>query len=271
MPRLVLVTGGSGGIGSAVAARFVAAGDDVVITGRDAGRLARAAEATGARPVRCDMALPDDVAGLVAGLDRPVDVVVGMAGGNTDFDRSAGRTADSASTRTTTGSTADSGTTAAGDTEPAHVARRLADTADAWRANLDANLIGTVLTVEAALPAMPDGGSIITVGSIGAEYAGSSYGVAKAAVQAWTAGLSARVGPRGITANCIAPGFVDETDYFRGRLSDERRERLIAATHDKRAGVPADVAGLAWFLASPGARHVTGQTLHVNGGAHTTR
>lgn len=247
MPRLVLVTGGSGGLGSAVAHRFTAAGDDVVITGRDPDRLAHAAGATGARPVQCDVARPDEVANLVTSLDRPVDVVVGMAGGNTDFDR-----------------------TGTGRPDPTE-AERLADTADAWRANLDANLLSTVLTVEAALPTMPEGGAIITVGSIGAEYAGSSYGVAKAAVQAWTAGLSARVGPRGITANCISPGFIDETGYFRGKLSEERRERLVAATHDKRAGAPADVAGLAWFLASPDARHVTGQTLHVNGGAHTTR
>ncbi|GAB3162808.1 SDR family oxidoreductase [Myceligenerans halotolerans] len=252
MPRLILVTGGSGGLGSAVARRFVAAGDDVVVTGRDAARLARAAEAIGARPVPCDVGRPGDVADLVAGLGRPVDVVVGMAGGNTDFDR------------------ADAGSAETDRTAPTE-AERLAEAAGAWRANLDANLISTVLTVEATLPEMPEGGSIITVGSIGAGYAGSSYGVAKAAVQAWTAGLSARVGPRGITANCIAPGFIDETGYFRGRLADERRERLIAATHDKRAGLPADVAGLAWFLASPDARHVTGQTLHVNGGAHTTR
>ncbi|MBL0887845.1 SDR family NAD(P)-dependent oxidoreductase [Myceligenerans indicum] len=250
MPRLVLVTGGSGGIGSAVAQRFVGSGDDVVITGRDADRLARAAEATNARPVVCDVARPHDVADLVAGLGRPVDVVVGMAGGNTGFDDAAPAPSDA-------------------DT-PAE-ADRLAAAADAWRANLDANLISTVLTVEATLPQMREGSSIITVGSIGAEYAGSSYGVAKAAVQAWTAGLSAKVGPRGITANCIAPGFIDETGYFRGKLSVERRERLIGATHDKRAGLPADVAGLTWFLASPQARHVTGQTLHVNGGAHTTR
>ncbi|GAB4085774.1 SDR family oxidoreductase [Myceligenerans cantabricum] len=247
MPRLVLVTGGSGGIGRAVAARFVAGGDDVVITGRDAGRLRAAAEATGARPVPCDVSRPDDVAGLVTTLG-PIAVVVAVAGGNTDFD--------------------DSPRDAPGDTAPP---ARLARTAAAWRANLEANLISTVLTVEGALPAMVDGGSIVTVGSIGAEYAGGSYGVAKAAVQAWTAGLSARVGPLGLTANCIAPGFVDHTDYFRGHLSDERRERLVAATHDARAGVPADVAGLAWFLASPDSRHVTGQTLGLNGGAHTTR
>lgn len=241
MGKHVLVTGGSGGIGRAVAQSFATRGDDVVITGRDADSLARAAVATGARDVPCDVRDPAAVEALVAGLGRPVDVLVALAGGNTDFD--------------------------APDAKPTD----LAGIADAWLANLEANLLSTVLTVSAVVPTMPSGGAIITVGSIGAEYASSSYGVAKAAVQAWTAGLAASVGPRGITACCVAPGYIEGTGYFRGRLAPERRERLVAATHDKRPGTPDDVAALVLFLASEGARHLTGQTLHVNGGAHTTR
>lgn len=241
MSRMVLVTGGSGGIGRAVARSFVTAGDDVVITGRDPGRLADAAARTGARTLRLDVADPADAEALPAEIGRPVDVVVALAGGNTEL------------------------------RAPSAEGDGLAGVAAGWRANLEANLLGTVLPVTALLPTMPSGGRIVTVGSIAAEYAGFSYGAAKAAVQAWTAGLSADVGPRGITANCVSPGFIDETGFFPGGVSDERRARLVAATHDKRAGVPDDVAALVVFLASPAAAHLTGQTLHVNGGAHTTR
>jgi 3-oxoacyl-[acyl-carrier protein] reductase len=69
----------------------------------------------------------------------------------------------------------------------------------------------------------------------------------------------------------ISPRYIEGTDFFHGRLTGQRRTALIAATHDGRPGQPGDVAETAWFLASPGARHITGQVLHVNGGAHTTR
>ena len=241
MDRIVLVTGGGNGLGKAVAARFATDGGSVFITGRDGERLAATAAEIGARTITCDATDPRQVAGMATEVGDALDVLVNMAGGNTDFTRPPSRDAD------------------------------LDDVLAAWRANLDANLISAVLTTTAVLGKLRAGGTVINIGSIGAEYAATSYGAAKAALAAWTAGLSAEAGPRGLTANLISPGYIAGTDFFRGRLTEQRRAALIAATHDGRAGEPADIAETAYFLASPGARHITGQTLHVNGGAHTTR
>lgn len=248
--RIVLVTGGGNGLGKAVASRFLACGDTVIITGRDGERLAATAAEIGARPIACDATDPRQVARMAAELGDELDVLANMAGGNTDFTRPP-RSAEQSSAEQS--------------------AADLDEVLAAWRANLDANLISAVLTITAVLGKLRAGGTIINVGSIGAEYASTSYGAAKAALAAWTAGLSAEVGPRGLTANLISPGYIAGTDFFRGRLTDQRRAALIAATHDGRAGEPGDIAETAYFLASPGARHITGQTLHVNGGAHTTR
>jgi 3-oxoacyl-[acyl-carrier protein] reductase len=237
----VLVTGGGNGLGKAVAARFRADGDTVVITGRDTDRLTNAAAEIDVRPITCDATDPRQVARMADELGPDLDVLVNMAGGNTDFDRPEGQL-----------------------TPLEHVAV-------AWRANLDTNLLSAVLTTTAVLDKLRPGGAIVNIGSIGAEYAATSYGAAKAALAAWTAGLSSEVGPRALTANLIAPGYIAETDFFRGNLSEQRRKALIDATHNGRAGQPSDIAETTYFLASGGARHITGQTLHVNGGAHTTR
>jgi 3-oxoacyl-[acyl-carrier protein] reductase len=243
--RIVLVTGGGNGLGKAVAARFLAEGDAVFITGRNAGRVAEAAAEIGAKPIPGDATDPGQVARMAGGLGADLDVLVNMAGGNTDFTATA--------------------------TPPGGALEELEAVAAAWHANLDANLLSAVLTTTAVLGKLRAGGSIINVGSIGAEYASTSYGAAKAAVAAWTAGLSAEVGARGLTANVISPGYIAETDFFRGRLTEERKAALVGATHNGRAGQPGDIAETAYFLASDGARHITGQILHVNGGAHTTR
>jgi NAD(P)-dependent dehydrogenase (short-subunit alcohol dehydrogenase family) len=243
--RIVLVTGGGNGLGKAVAARFLADGDAVFITGRNAGRVADTATEIGAKPIQGDATDPREVARIAGELGDDLDVLVNMAGGNTDFTATAAR--------------------------PGGLLAELEAAAAAWHANLDANLLSAVLTTTAVLGKLRAGGSIINVGSIGAEYASTSYGAAKAALAAWTAGLSAEVGARGLTANVISPGYIAETDFFRGRLTKERKARLIKATHNGRAGQPGDIAETAYFLSSDGARHITGQTLHVNGGAHTTR
>ena len=256
MARNVLVTGASGGIGRAIAACFIAGGDAVVITGRNAERLRCAAEELGARGVACDAANPEQVAELRATLGDTLDVLINNAGGNTDFD------ADGA---------AEGEGDADADGAPDGRRAGLERLAASWRANLDANLISAVLTTHAVADLLAGGGSVISIGTIGAERGGGSYGAAKAALASWNAYLSAEIGPRGVTANVISAGYIAGTNFFRDRLTGQRRESLIAATHDKRPGRPDDIAETAHFLASPGARHITGQTIHVNGGAFTTR
>ncbi len=239
MTRNILVTGASSGIGLAIAARFARDGDQVIITGRRPEPLAKAAADIGARALACDATDPDQIIELVAKLSRQLDVLVNNAGGNTDFDQP----------------------------EPTS----LQAIADNWRANLDANLLSAVLMTEAVRDRLAAGASVISIGSIAADKGAGSYGAAKAALASWSVSLSAAVGPRGITSNVVSPGYIERTGFFRDRMTTERRGALIAAAHDRRAGSVEDIAETVHFLASAGARHISGQLLHVNGGTFTTR
>ena len=91
-----------------------------------------------------------------------------------------------------------------------------------------------------------------------------NYAASKAGMIGMTKSIAQEVAPRGITANCIAPGFID-TAMTEG-LSDAIKEKLLGAIPAKRLGTSEDIAGAAVYLASDAAAYVTGQTLHVNGG-----
>ncbi|MEV5824362.1 SDR family oxidoreductase [Spirillospora sp. NPDC052242] len=147
----------------------------------------------------------------------------------------------------------------------------LAATRDAWLANLEANLVSAVLVTTALEPRLVPDGRVVTIGSIAGARGGGSYGAAKAGVVAWNADLAARLGGRGITANVVAPGLVEDTEFFGDTLGEERRAMLVGQAANKRAGTPADVAAAVAFLASPGAGHLTGQVVHLNGGAFLGR
>ncbi|SEG44576.1 3-oxoacyl-[acyl-carrier protein] reductase [Actinacidiphila yanglinensis] len=238
MTRTVLVTGGSGGIGRAIAARFAADGAQVVLTGRHADTVERTAKDLGARGIVCDATDPGPTAALAAQLPT-VDVLVNAAGG----------------------------LPAPSPDGLPPLEALLAQ----WSSSLGRNLLSAVLTTAAVRDSLADGGAVISIGSIGAERRGGSYGAAKAALGAWSTSLSAELAPHGLTSNVISPGYVTGTEFFRGGMTDARHAALIQETHNGRPGTPGDIAETAFFLASPGARHITGQTLHVNGGAFTTR
>ncbi|MBZ4016930.1 SDR family NAD(P)-dependent oxidoreductase [Streptomyces purpurogeneiscleroticus] len=239
MARNVLVTGGGTGIGYAIAQHFAEQGETVFVTGRRTGPLKEAADRIGARAVVCDHTDPEALARLLTELPESIDVLVNNAGGNTDFD---------------TGAASD-----------------LASYARDFRANLDANLVSAALTTKALEERLATDGAVVHIGSIAGNRGGGSYGAAKAGLATWNIDLAGALGARGITANVVAPGYIADTEFFRDRLTDERRTQLVTETAVGRPGSPTDVADAVAFLASPAARHITGQVLHVNGGAHPTR
>lgn len=241
MTRTVLVSGGGTGIGRAVAQTFCDDGDRCAITGRRQQPLEQTAGILGrlVTPIRCDHTNPDDLHRLLTELPRTVDVVVNCAGGNTDF-----------------------------DSPPA---QGLAELARQWRDNLEANLLSAVLTSQALDPRLAEDARLIHIGSIAADKGAGAYGAAKAGLASWNIGLAAHLGPRGITSNVVSPGYVADTEFFRDQLTEQRRATLIASAMTGRPSQPADIAAAVHFLASPGARQITGQVIEVNGGEHPSR
>ncbi|OZD08005.1 3-oxoacyl-ACP reductase [Rhodococcus sp. 06-235-1A] len=240
MTRTVVVTGGGTGIGHAIATRFAEDGARVIITGRRQSALDRAAAdiAGNVEVAHFDATDADAVTAFAAEIG-PVDVVVNNAGGNTDFDR----------------------------TSP----NGLGDVADSWRANFESNVLTTVLMTTSLLPRMNGGGTVITIGSIAADKGSGSYGAAKAAIASWNIDLARQLGPRSITANVVAPGYIADTEFFRDVLTDDAKDGMAASAMTRRAGTPQDIAEMVQFLASDRARQITAQTFAVNGGEWPSR
>jgi 3-oxoacyl-[acyl-carrier protein] reductase len=236
MSKLTVISGGGTGIGARVAGAFAADGHDVIVVGRRPGPLAEVAASHPAiTAVTADVADPDQVGAVVAAVGgRPVDAVVNAAGGF------VGRTGDA-----------------------------LSDVADQWRAAYESNVLTAVVLTTALLPALRrPGGRIILFSSIAAQRGGGGpYSAAKAALHGWVFDLAAQLGPAGITANVISPGYVADTEFFAGRMTPEGHDTRVRATLVGRAGTPDDIAAAVRWLAGDSGGFVTGQIINVNGGS----
>lgn len=243
--RVVVITGGSNGIGRAMAETFARIGDQVVIIGRHENTLRAAAEAIGSNCSwqRADICQRDQVEvavyAIVARFLR-IDVLINNAGVS-GYEH--GMTSD----------------------------MPLDQVEEIWSEVIGVNLTGAFLMTLAVAPHLTrPGGRIINIssdaaltGGVGLRLAG--YVAAKAGLLGLTRALALEYSPQGITVNAIAPGFIAGTD-MNARLTDEIVKSIAAQLPVRRPGYTNDVITAALFLASPDAGFITGEFLNVNGG-----
>jgi len=241
--KVALVTGGTRGIGRAIAAAFSRLGVDVAITGRDAARVDEAARELSREASSAVKGFLMDVADREV-VDSAVKAFVQERGRIDILVNNAGITRDNLLMRM----------------KP-----------DQWESVIATNVNGLYYCSQAVLRPMirQRGGRIINMSSV-VGLTGNpgqvNYAASKAAILGFTKALAREVASRQITVNAIAPGYI-ETDMTRG-ISEDARKALFDSIPMQRIGRPEDVAAAAMFLASEGAGYVTGQVLSVNGGLY---
>jgi 3-oxoacyl-[acyl-carrier protein] reductase len=232
-----LITGASGGIGSAIARALHAAGAAVAISGTNSAKLdALAAELKErVHVLPCNLADRAAVQKLAADAEARLgrlDILVNNAGITRD-----------------------------------NIFMRMKD--EEWDQVLALDLTSAFVLTRAALRNMMrrQWGRIVNIASISGVVGNpgqANYAAAKAGMIGMTKSIAREVATRGITANCIAPGFIKTP--MTDALTDKQIEQIMAMVPLGKFGVPADIAAAALYLASEEAKYVTGQTLHVNGG-----
>lgn len=233
--KRALVTGASGGIGSAIARQLHGQGAHVVLSGRRRDALDQLADELKERRsvVVADLGSGDGVADLVQAVEKEgVDILI----------NNAGLTRDS-------------------------LAIRMKD--EDWQNVLDVNLSAGFRLIRGMLRGMMKRryGRIINITSIVAvtgNLGQANYAAAKAGMIGMTKALAAEVASRGITVNCVAPGFIETA--MTDALADDQKAKLLEQIPAGRLGAGDDIAAAVSYLASDEAAYVTGQTMHINGG-----
>ena len=239
--KIALVTGASRGIGAAIALELARQGYHVIGTATTDSGAQAITQALSAYPGCRGAAL---IVNDGAAVDALIDEIVKTQGGLHVLVNNAGITRDM-------------------------LAMRLKD--DDWDAVIDTNLKAVFSASRADIrPMMKQRfGRIINITSVvgaSGNPGQANYAAAKAGVAGMTRALARELGSRGITVNCVAPGFI-QTDMT-ASLPEEQQKALNAQIPLGHMGKPADIAHAVAYLASEGAGYVTGQELHVNGGMY---
>jgi 3-oxoacyl-[acyl-carrier protein] reductase len=230
--KTALVTGGSRGIGRAVALELGLAGANVVVGYRsEAGEAETVASEVGGRAVQADVSDPEQAKALVDEAGE-IDVLVNNAGTTRDG-----------------------------------VLARMLD--EDWRTVLETNLSSTFYTCRAAARGMMKrrGGAIVNVSSIvgvHGNWGQTNYAASKAGIIGFTKSLARELGSRGVRANVVAPGYVKTA--LTDAIPEEARETMLQNTPLGRLGDPENVAAAVRFLVSDEASFITGEVLLVDGG-----
>ena len=258
--KTALITGAARGLGAQIAERFAGEGAEVIINDLSQAAADATAERLGGRAVAADVSDSASVAAMfeaVAGMTDRLDILVnnagisGMEGDNDARERIRVRAAALAS----------------GSEPPPESESGILDvTDDKWRKMLAVHMDGTFYCCRGALPLLPDGASIINLGSIMGTFGrpgGVAYCAAKSGILGFTRALAHELAPRNIRVNAIAPGWI-RTDMTEPMAP--MHPILEMQTPMGRLGEPDDIAWCAVYLASQEAGFVTGQTLSPNGG-----
>ena len=239
--KRALVTGGSRGIGAAIARRLAADGADVAITYEKSAEVAEALADEIRASGRKAAAIQAD-AGAVVGATTAIDGAVAALGGLDILVNNAGI---------------------------ARMGEFADQTVEDIEAQLNVNVRGVMLTTQAALKHIPDGGRVITIGSNVGErvpFGGITvYSATKSALESFTRGLARELGPRRITVNLVRPGPVD-TDM--NPADGPMAASLLGFLALDRYGRPEEIAGAVAYLAGPEAGFITGTGIIVDGGAN---
>lgn len=231
--KTAVVTGGSRGIGRAIVRRLAQDGARVVFSFRedDAAADALAREVEGVDAVRADQEDPANLETLFGPVADGLDILVNNAAIN-----------------------------------PPTPIRDI--TPELFDQVMTVNARFPLLAMQRAEPLLRDGGRIINISTLNTALPAPGlalYSASKAALEQFTKVAAREFGPRGITVNTVSPGMTD-TGLARATNPPEALERITAFTALGRLGAPADIADVVAFLASPGARWITGQNIQATGG-----